>query len=62
MPSDANILQDLACCKRAGYNLLRLFGGDAVSERILQLAAANYPEMQFQQGSILEGLPGRSCR
>jgi exo-beta-1,3-glucanase (GH17 family) len=59
MPSDANILEDLALLENAGYDLLRLFGGDAVSERILQLAAANYPEMQFQQGLFLGGLaPG----
>jgi len=59
MPSDADILEDLGLLQTAGYNLLRLFGGDAVSEKILQLAAANYPEMQFQQGLFLEGLaPG----
>ena len=58
-PSDADILEDLALLRSAGYDLLRLFGGDAVSERILQLAAASFPEMQFQQGLFLEGLaPG----
>ena len=59
MPSSADILEDLALLQSAGYNLLRLFGGDAVSERILELAAANYPQMRFQQGLFLEGLaPG----
>jgi exo-beta-1,3-glucanase (GH17 family) len=59
MPSDVDILEDLALLRSAGYNLLRLFGGDAVSEKILELAAANFPEMQFQQGLFLEGLaPG----
>jgi exo-beta-1,3-glucanase (GH17 family) len=59
MPSDDDILEDLGLLQTAGYNLLRLFGGDAVSERILQLAAANFPEMRFQQGLFLEGLaPG----
>ena len=50
MPSDADILQDLALLQSAGYNLLRLFGGDAVSEKILELAEANFPELRFQQG------------
>ena len=50
-----------ALLQTAGYNLLRLFGGDAVSERILQLAAANYPEMRFQQGLFLEGLAGAAA-
>jgi len=59
IPSDADILEDLELLQTAGYDLLRLFGGDVVSEKILQLAAANYPEMRFQQGLFLEGLaPG----
>jgi exo-beta-1,3-glucanase (GH17 family) len=59
MLSDADILEDLALLQSAGYNLLRLFGGDAVSENILALAAASFPDMRFQQGLFLEGLaPG----
>ena len=58
MPSDADILQDLALLQSTGYNLLRLFGGDAVSEKILELAEANFPELRFQQGLFLEGLSG----
>ncbi len=58
MPSDADILEDLGLLQTLGYNLLRLFGGDAVSEKILQLAEANFPEMRFQQGLFLEGLAG----
>jgi len=59
MPSDAQILQDLGLLQTAGYNLIRLFGGDAVSEKILQLAQSNFPEMRFQQGLFLGGLaPG----
>ena len=61
MPSDADILEDLGLLQTAGYNLLRLFGGDAVSERILQLAEANFPEMRFQQGLFLEGLAGAAA-
>jgi exo-beta-1,3-glucanase (GH17 family) len=58
VPSDADVLEDLGLLQTAGYNLLRLFGADPVSEKILQLAAANFPEMQFQQGLFLEGLAG----
>jgi exo-beta-1,3-glucanase (GH17 family) len=58
MPSDADILEDLGLLQSLNYDLLRLFGGDAVSERILQLAEANFPEMRFQQGLFLEGLAG----
>ena len=59
VPSDADVLEDLGLLQSAGYNLLRLFGADPVSEKILRLAAANFPEMRFQQGLFLEGLaPG----
>jgi exo-beta-1,3-glucanase (GH17 family) len=59
IPSDADVLEDLGLLQTAGYNLLRLFGADPVSEKILRLAAANFPEMRFQQGLFLEGLaPG----
>jgi exo-beta-1,3-glucanase (GH17 family) len=58
-PSDADLLQDLSLMDTAGYNLIRLFGADPVHERILQLAEANFPEMQFQQGLFVGGLaPG----
>ena len=65
VPSDADILQDLSLLQTAGFNLLRLFGADDVSERILSLAAANFPEMRFQQGLQLFGigpLNAGSCR
>jgi exo-beta-1,3-glucanase (GH17 family) len=59
IPSDAEVLEDLGLLQTAGYDLLRLFGADAVSEKILQLAAANFSDMRFQQGLFLEGLaPG----
>ena len=57
-PTDAQILEDLGLLQTAGYNLIRLFGADPLHERILQLAQADYPEMQFQQGLNLEGLSG----
>ena len=61
IPSDADVLEDLGLLQTVGYDLLRLFGGDAVSEKILQLAEASYPEMQFQQGLFLEGLAGAAA-
>jgi exo-beta-1,3-glucanase (GH17 family) len=57
VPSDADVLQDLSLLQTAGFNLLRLFGADDVSEKILRLAAANFPEMKFQQGIALAGIP-----
>lgn len=56
VPTDAEVLEDLALLNTAGFDLLRLFGADAVSEKILRLAAENYPEMRFQQGVFLEGV------
>ena len=56
VPSDADVLQDLGLLRTAGFNLLRLFGADDVSEKILRLAAENFPEMKFQQGLVLVGI------
>ena len=61
VPTDAEILQDLALLNNAGYNLLRLFGAappatDVVSEKILQLANQHYPNIKFQLGVFLSGL------
>jgi exo-beta-1,3-glucanase (GH17 family) len=61
IPSDADILEDLGLLQTAGYDLLRLFGADPVSEKILRLAATNFPEMRFQQGLFLEGLSGAAA-
>ena len=61
IPSDADILQDLGLLRTAGFNLLRLFGADDVSDKILRLAAANFPEMRFQQGINLVGIPVASA-
>ena len=62
IPSDANVLQDLSLVSNAGYNLLRIFGSDAVGEKVLRLAAANYPDLRFQLGIFLNGLPpGAAC-
>jgi exo-beta-1,3-glucanase (GH17 family) len=55
LPADADVLQDLSLLHTAGFNLLRLFGADAVAEKIISLALANYPEMRFQVGIYLEG-------
>ena len=55
VPSDAEILQDLTLLDTAGFNLLRLFGAEApatdvVAEKILRIAAQNFPDMKFQLG------------
>jgi hypothetical protein len=61
VPTDSQILEDLALLHAAGYNLLRLFGAetparDVVAEKILSLAEKNYPEMRFHLGVALGGL------
>ena len=61
VPSDAEILQDLTLLDLAGFDLLRLFGArapatDVVAEKILRIAAQNFPEMKFQLGVELKGL------
>jgi exo-beta-1,3-glucanase (GH17 family) len=55
IPTDAEVLQDLQLLHTAGFNLLRMFGADAVADKILNLAQANYPDIKFQVGSYLEG-------
>jgi exo-beta-1,3-glucanase (GH17 family) len=61
VPSDAEILQDLTLLDLAGFDLLRLFGArapatDVVAEKILRIAAENFPNMKFQLGVELKGL------
>ena len=61
VPSDAEILQDLTLLDLAGFDLLRLFGArapatDVVAEKILRIAAQNFPDMRFQLGVELKGL------
>lgn len=60
VPSNANIIQDLQLLQQAGFNLVRLFGADAVGANILSLAATNAPSLKFQVGIYLEGAPS-SC-
>ena len=57
IPPDSDILQDLQLLSDAGFNLLRLFGADAVSTRIVTLANQNFPAMKVQLGIYLEGAP-----
>lgn len=61
VPGDADVLQDLSLLHAAGYTLLRLFGADEVSDKILRLAAVHYPGMRFQQGLFLRGPTPASC-
>ncbi len=60
MPSSADVLQDLGLLQSAGFDLIRLFGADAVAQEILSLANQNYPSLKFQVGIYLEGAPS-SC-
>ena len=55
LPTVAQITQDLDLLSAAGFNLLRLFGSDAVSDRVLSTALATHPEIKFQTGIYLEG-------
>jgi len=57
VPSDADIIQDLQLMQAAGYNLIRLFGADAVDTSIIKLASENTPSLKFQIGIYLEGAP-----
>ena len=61
LPTDAQILEDLRLMNDAGFNLIRLFGADAVSDKVLRLAAANYPAIQFQLGIYLQGASAPAC-
>ena len=61
MPSDEDILEDLTLIDSAGYNLLRLFGGDSVSESILRVAQENFPNMVFQQGIFIQRVSSSNC-
>jgi len=54
-PSVADITQDLQLLESAGFTLLRLFGADQVSTRILNTAQASFPNLKFQIGVYLEG-------
>jgi len=61
IPSDEDILEDLGLMQAAGFNLLRLFRSEAVTEKILRLAAENFPELQFQLGVALFGMSDDLC-
>ena len=61
IPSDEDILEDLGLLQAAGFNLLRLFRSEAVTEKILRLASENFPELQFQLGVALFGMSDDLC-
>jgi exo-beta-1,3-glucanase (GH17 family) len=56
--TDADLLQDLALMAAAGFNLVRTYGADAVTDRLLTLAASTHPQMRFQLGA---GIGGAVC-
>jgi len=61
MPTDAQIAEDLQLMSNAGFDLIRLFGSDAVSDKILRIATANHPAMRFQLGIYLQGASAPAC-
>jgi len=61
IPSDEDILEDLGLMQAAGFNLLRVFRSEAVTEKILRLASENFPELQFQLGVALFGMSDDLC-
>ena len=61
MPTDAQIIEDLRLMDQAGFGLIRLFGADAVHDKVLRLAAANYPGLRFQVGIYLQGAAAPAC-
>jgi exo-beta-1,3-glucanase (GH17 family) len=56
--TDADLLQDLGLMHAAGFNLVRTYVADAVTQRLFTLAAASYPQMRFQLGT---GIGGTVC-
>ncbi len=61
VPTDAQITEDLRLMEQAGFRLIRLFGADAVSEKILRIATASNPSLKFQQGIYLQGAALPTC-
>lgn len=57
-PTDADLLQDLALMDAAGFNLVRTYIADAVTQRLFTLAASAFPSMRFQLGT---GIGGNVC-
>jgi exo-beta-1,3-glucanase (GH17 family) len=55
VPTAAQIAQDLKLLQDAGFKLLRTFASDAVGQSIVQIAAQQFPALQFQLGIYLEG-------
>ncbi len=56
LPSVADVEQDLGLLDKAGFHLLRIFGGlPAVSSEILADAQQNHPQLAIYLGSYLAG-------
>ena len=56
--ADADILQDLGLLDAAGFGLIRMYGSDATTQRVLTLAGQSYPQIKFQLGIGLQAAPG----
>ena len=61
-PSNADIVQDLQLLAAAGFNLIRIFDVDPISENVLRIAntTPGLQGLQFHVGSYIEGAPS-SC-
>jgi len=55
IPSVAGLREDLRLLSSYGFVLIRLFGSDAVSTSILELAKNEFPSLKFQLGIYLRG-------
>ena len=62
LPTVAQITEDLTLMQSAGFRVLRMFGADPVSDRVLSVAAASFPLLKFQLGIYLQNLaPGATA-
>ncbi|MDI9335747.1 MAG: hypothetical protein QM520_01765 [Gammaproteobacteria bacterium] len=59
-PTDAHISQDLGLLSTTGFTLLRMFGSDDLTQRVLRIAQQSYPNLKFQLGIYLQ-VPAVSC-
>jgi exo-beta-1,3-glucanase (GH17 family) len=55
VPGVAGLREDLRLLSSYGFGLIRLFGSDAVSTSILELAKNEFPSLKFQLGIYLRG-------
>jgi exo-beta-1,3-glucanase (GH17 family) len=47
---ESEILQDLTLMRAAGFNLIRVYSADALSETLIRLGQQHFPDVSFQLG------------